>query len=93
MRICILGDNLSARVLAKTLVNQKLYVDILTKKKTHIVNQSRTISISKSNVDFFNKNVININEFLWHLKKIEIFTDNLKNEKILNFQNDKKQIF
>ena len=93
MRICILGDNLSATVLAKALINQKLYVDILTKKKQNIINQSRTIGISKSNVDFFNNNIININKFLWHLKKIEIFTDNLKNEKILNFQNDKKQIF
>jgi 2-octaprenyl-6-methoxyphenol hydroxylase len=93
MRICILGDNLSAIVLAKALINQKFYIDILTKKKPNIINQSRTISISKSNVDFFNNNIININKFLWHLKKIEIFTDNLKNEKILNFQNDKKQIF
>ena len=93
MRICILGDNLSAFVLAKALVNQKLYVDILTKKKQNIINQSRTIGISKSNVDFFNKNIINIDKFLWHLKKIEIFTDNLKYEKLLNFQNDKKQIF
>jgi 2-octaprenyl-6-methoxyphenol hydroxylase len=93
MRICILGDNLSATVLAKALINQKLYVDILTKKKQNIINQSRTIGISKSNVDFFNNNIININKFLWHLKKIEIFTDNLKNEKILNFQNDKNQIF
>ena len=93
MRICILGDNLSATVLAKALINQKLYVDIYTKKKQNIINQSRTIGISKSNVDFFNNNIININKFLWHLKKIEIFTDNLKNEKILNFQNDKKQIF
>jgi len=93
MRICILGDNLSAIVLAKALINQKFYIDILTKNKPNIINQSRTISISKSNVDFFNNNIININKFLWHLKKIEIFTDNLKNEKILNFQSDKKQIF
>ena len=93
MRICILGDNLSASVLAKALVNQKLHVDILTKKKQNTINQSRTIGISKSNIDFFNKNIINIDKLLWHLKKIEIFTDNLKNEKLLNFQNDKKQIF
>ena len=93
MRICILGDNLSSSVLAKALVNKKLNVDILTKKKKNTINQSRTIGISKSNVDFFNKNITNIDKFLWHLKKIEIFTDNLKNEKLINFQNNKKQIF
>ena len=93
MRICILGDNLSAFVLAKALVNQKLYVDILTKKKQNIINQSRTIGISKSNVDFFNKNIINIDKFLWHLKKIEIFTDNLKKEKLINFENNGTELF
>ena len=37
-------------------------------------------------VNFFNKNIINIEKLLWKLKKIEIYTDNLKNEKLLNFE-------
>ena len=30
---------------------------------------------------------------IWKLKKIEIFSDNLKKEKLLNFQNNKNQLF
>ena len=93
MRICILGDNLSAFVLAKALVNQKLYVDILTKKKQNIINQSRTIGISKSNVDFFNNTIINLEKIAWKLKKIEIFSDNLKKEKLINFENKNTELF
>ena len=33
MTICIIGNGLSALALAKTLVNQNIYVDLLVKKK------------------------------------------------------------
>jgi 2-octaprenyl-6-methoxyphenol hydroxylase len=33
MKVCILGNNLSALTLAKSLVNQKIYVDLLSQKK------------------------------------------------------------
>ena len=93
MTICILGDGLSGLTLAKALVNQNIYVDLLTQKKDLKLNQSRTIGISKSNSSFFNKNIINIEKLLWKLKKIEIFTDNLTKEKLLNFENNNDQLF
>ena len=89
MRVCILGYGLSSLTLAKALVNQNIYVEIICQKKNHKINLSRTLGISKSNINFFNENIINIEKLLWKLKKIEIYTDNLKNEKLLNFeQND-----
>ena len=93
MKVCILGDGLSSLTLAKALVNQNIYVDILTQKKDIKISKSRTLGISKNNTDFLNKDVINIEELLWKLKKIEIFTDNLKNEKLLNFDNNNQHIF
>jgi 2-octaprenyl-6-methoxyphenol hydroxylase len=84
MKVCILGDGLSSLTLAKALVNQNIYVDVLLQKKHQKFNQSRTIGISKSNTDFFNKNIINIEKLLWKLQKIEIYTDKLKNEKLIN---------
>ena len=93
MKVCILGDGLSGLTLAKALVNQNIYVDILSQKKHLKLNQSRTLGISKSNTDFFNNNIIDIENLLWKLKKIEIFTDNLKNEKLLNFENNSEQLF
>ena len=93
MTICILGNNLSSLTLAKALVNQNIYVDLLTQKKDLKINQSRTLGITKSNSDFFNKNIINIEKLLWKLNKIEIYTDNLKKEKLINFENKNNQLF
>ena len=93
MKVCILGDGLSGLTLAKALVNQKIYVDILTQKKHLNFGKTRTIGISQSNANFFNKDIINIEKILWKLNKIEIFTDNLKNEKLLNFENNNNQLF
>ena len=93
MRVCILGDGLTGLTLAKALVNQNIYVDLLTQKKGLNLNHSRTIGISKSNSDFFNKDIINIEKLLWKLKKIEIFSDNLKKERLVNFENSNNQIF
>ena len=87
MRICILGYNLSSLTLAKALVNQNIYVDIITSKKINRPHNTRTIGISKSNVKFFNENIINIEKIIWPIKKIEIYSDNLRNEKLLNFEN------
>jgi 2-octaprenyl-6-methoxyphenol hydroxylase len=93
MRVCILGHGLSSLTLAKALVNQNIYVDIITNKQNQKIGLSRTLGISKSNINFFNKNIINIEKLLWKLKKIEIYTDNLKNEKLLNFEKNDDQIF
>ena len=93
MRVCILGSGLSALTLAKALVGQNIYVDIFSSKKKPVINFSRTIGISKSNFDYFNNNIVNIEKICWKINKIEILTENFKQEKILNFDNDKNQVF
>ena len=93
MKVCILGNNLSGLTLAKTLINQNIYVDFFVNKKKLILNKSRTIGISKNNLDFINANVININNLLWDLNRIEIYSDNLKNERLINFEDKKNKIF
>ncbi len=87
MRVCILGSGLTALTLAKALVNQNIFVDLISSNKNYKINLSRTIGISKSNFNYFNRNIINLEKISWKLKKIEIYTEKNKNEKILNFEN------
>jgi 2-octaprenyl-6-methoxyphenol hydroxylase len=93
MTVCILGNNLTALTLAKALVNYEIDVDVLYNKKNYKINNSRTIGISKNNIDFFNKNIINIEKIIWKLKKIEIFSENLKREELINFKTNNDQLF
>jgi len=93
MRVCIIGSGLSALTLAKALVNENIYVDLAFLNKNNKINQSRTIGISKSNFEYVNSNIINIEKIAWKLKKIEIFSDKLKNENILNFKDNEDQLF
>ena len=93
MRVCILGSGLSALTLAKVLVDQNISVDNFSSKKKPSLNFSRTIGISKSNIDFFNTNIVNIEKLCWKINKIEILTENFNQEKVLNFENNKNQLF
>ena len=93
MKISILGNNLTALALAKNLINLNISVEVLYTKKKLDISKTRTIGISKSNIDFFNEKIIDIKKLLWKLKKIEIFSDNLDSEKLINFEKKNEQIF
>tara|TARA_Y100000768_G_scaffold10533_1_gene7461 strand:- start:5631 stop:6707 length:1077 start_codon:yes stop_codon:yes gene_type:complete len=93
MKICIVGEGLTSLALAKALVNQNIHVDILSEKKKQIIDQTRTIGITKSNVEFFNNNIINIDKIIWKLNKIEILSDKLNQEKLMEFQNNNQELF
>ncbi len=69
MKICIIGCGLTSLALAKALVNQNIHVDILFGKKKQSIDRSRTIGITKSNVEYFNNNIINIDKIIWEIKK------------------------
>ena len=93
MRICLIGSGLTSLALAKALVNQNIHVDILRDKKKQIIDQSRTIGITKSNVEYFNNNIVNIDKIIWKLNKIEILSDKLNQDKLLEFQNKNQELF
>ena len=93
MTVCILGNGLTALTLAKALVNHEIKVDVFLNKKNLKINDSSTIGITKNNIDFFNKNIINLEKIIWNLKRIEIFSENLKKETLLNFEAKEEQLF
>ena len=93
MTVCILGNSLTALTLAKTLVNHKINVDLFFNKKNYKISESRTIGIANNNINFFNSNIIDIKKIIWKLKRIEIFSDNLKKERLINFKANKDHLF
>ena len=93
MKVSIIGNGLTGLTLATTLVNLDIRVDILSDQKTKKNNKFQTLGISKSNIDFFNENILDIKKFLWNINKIEILSENLRNKKILNFSNKGNNLF
>ena len=93
MKVCILGDNLTSLALAKALVKKEIFVDLFYKKKNTKVDTTRTIGISKSNIDYFNREISHIKGILWPIKKIKIFTENSNNKEILKFEDQKNDLF
>ena len=69
MKICILGNSLTSLTLAQNLVNLGIRVDVFSKLKKKGRNYNRTLAISKSNIDFFNNHILNIENYYGILKK------------------------
>ena len=78
MKVCILGEGLVSLILAKVLARKALSVDIFSNVKVRKYSQTRTIGITKSNISYLNKNIINIEKILWEIKQIKIYTENFQ---------------
>ena len=94
MNICIIGDGLTGLSLAKNLINKKINIHFYHKNKIENLLSSRTIGISKNNLEFFRKEIHKIpKKNLWEIKKIEIFSEKLEKENILKFENNENNLF
>ena len=94
MNVCIIGDGLTSLSFAKYLVDRKIDVQVFHHVKKNNPISNRTIGISKNNFEFFVKEILNIQKKdFWEIKHIEIYSDKLKNKKILSFQETKTYLF
>tara|TARA_B100001057_G_scaffold179937_1_gene180641 strand:- start:5597 stop:6676 length:1080 start_codon:yes stop_codon:yes gene_type:complete len=93
MKVCIIGSGLVSFTLANVLIKKHIFVDIFITKKSNQYDPSRTLGISKSNVDYFNNEIFNIKKILWKIRSIKIFTEKEKKKELLKFDNDNDQIF
>jgi len=76
------------------LINKKINVHIYHTKKTRNLLPNRTIGISKRNLEFFKKEILKLSKkYVWGIKKIEIYSDKLKGNKILNFEKKNENLF
>ena len=93
MSICILGNGLTSLTLAKILAKLSIKVDVFKTQRIKDLDKSRTLAISSHNIKYFNEKILNIEELLWDIKKIEIFSEKLKNKKLIDFNNNNKRLF
>ena len=94
MNACIIGDGLTSLALAKTLINKKINVHIYHKKIIEKLSSNRTIGIASKNLEFFEKEIFKFKKKdIWPIKKIEIYTEKIKEDKILNFEKNNKNLF
>ena len=94
MKVCIIGNGLVSLILAKVLSKKALSVDIFSDPLFHKYSPTRTVGITKSNLDYLNQNVLNLEKISWGIKQIKIFTENFKKGEILNFNySDRKNFF
>jgi 2-octaprenyl-6-methoxyphenol hydroxylase len=94
MKICIIGDGLTGLSLAKNLINKKINIHLYHKNKIENLSSSRTIGISKNNLEFYIKEIHKIpKKNLWKIKKIEIYSEKLEKENLLKFENNEDNLF
>ena len=58
MRVSILGNGLTSLALAQMLANEGIRIDIFSNKRIIKYKRIQTLGISKTNIDFFNQNVL-----------------------------------
>ena len=93
MNICLIGNGLTNLILAKILANKNIYVSLYLDIRKKVKIYSRTIGISKNNLDFINKQVINIKKISWVINRIKIYNETSQKEEILNFSTSNKELF
>jgi len=94
MNICLIGDNITSLTLAKNLINKNIKVFVFHNRKKKSKHQSRIIGISKHNLQFINNEIIKIKKnLIWKIKKIDVFYEKIKNDKIFNFEKSGDSLF
>tara|TARA_B100000767_G_scaffold273536_1_gene303979 strand:+ start:890 stop:1987 length:1098 start_codon:yes stop_codon:yes gene_type:complete len=94
MNICIIGGGLTSLSLAKILINKKINIHFYHKNKIEYSSLSRTIGISKNNLEFFSKEIHKFpKNIFWEIKKIEIYSEKMDKENLLKFENYKENLF
>ncbi len=93
MKICLIGSGIPCLLLANILSNKNINISIF--KENHYENKlnSRTIGITKKNVEFLASEKIFLEKYAWSIKNIKIFNDLKNHDEILNFDKKNDKLF
>ena len=93
MNICLIGNGVATYILATILANRNIKVSVFEEIQVTRKSETRTLSLSKNNIDYLKKEKVNIYNKSWPINKIKIYTEKENNKEILNFGSNKKEIF
>ncbi len=85
MNICLIGHGIPCLILANILTNKNIKISIFDDKKYNNKFSTRTLGITKNNIDFLKKHKIDLESNIWSINNIKIFNESQKNKEILNF--------
>lgn len=92
MKICIIGDGLTALILAKNVTNKNIKVDLYSKSKSRKFFTTRTVGITEENLKFLETDFSKITKLGNKIEEINIYTNREIKKKILSFyEKDKYQ--
>jgi len=91
MNICLIGFGIPSLILANILAKKNIKISIFDEEKTKNNFSSRTIGITKNNIDYLQKEKIIIKNNAWKIKNIKIFNELQIQKELLSFgpTNDK----
>ena len=93
MNVCLIGHGIPCLILANVLINRNIKVSIFDDIKSKKKFRTRTLGISKKNINFLKKEKINIARNAWIINNIKIFKDVKKDKEILNFGTANDKLF
>ena len=92
MNICLIGNGLPCLILANILINKNIKISIFEENASKTKFDTRSLGISKKNIEFLKKQKINIEKNAWYINKIKIFNETQIKE-ILCFGSENDNLF
>ena len=93
MNICLIGYSIPSLLLANILTDKNIKISIFAESKLNHEVSSRTLGVTKRNIEFLKKNKINIENISWPINNIKIFNKSSNKKEILKFESAKNKLF
>ena len=93
MNICLIGHGITCLILGNILSDKNIKISIFEENKYKNKFNTRTLSITKNNLDFLKRENINLKNKVWPINNIKIFNTSSNKKEVLSFSPDKDSLF
>ena len=93
MNICLIGYGIPSLLLGNILCNKNIKISIFDEKNYINKVNTRTVGITKNNLEFLKRENIDLKNKAWEINNIKIFNNEKNNKEIFNFGSDKHNLF